>query len=193
MTALLYSLKGRDPRWMFAVGAINLLCYFGFGMEWMEVLIFLFIYLLGFIYLFNKQYQLVYPILFLGHLYMTLIGESEAMTLFNQIIQLVLYVATAYGIEIERNNFMGVRTPWTLKSEENWNFAHAYMTRVLIVLSTIVFNLGLAYPKSWQVILIVEVVVVVGFAFALPYIYKNLNPWKFPTDNLDEPEPEPLT
>ena len=60
---------------------------------------------------------------------------------------------------IRRNAWMGIRLPWTLASEENWNRTHRFAGKVLVlggVLGVLLSMMGLSAPLlvSWLLLLV---------------------------------------
>jgi uncharacterized membrane protein len=75
-----------------------------------------------------------------------------------------------YMPKIKANWFMGIRTPWTLSSEEVWNKTHRLGGK-LFLFGGIVLMLEPLLPVSWRIpVLIVDVLVIV----IIPLIYSYI-------------------
>jgi uncharacterized membrane protein len=51
---------------------------------------------------------------------------------------------------IRRNWFFGIRTPWTLSSDENWTKTHRF-SRPLIVSAAVLIFIGAFTPRPWSI------------------------------------------
>lgn len=83
----------------------------------------------------------------------------------------VLFVAIGIILnKIKMNWFMGIRTPWTMSSEEVWNKTHQMSSRVLILAGILMGASAFVTPSIKIILFILAIAVVV---FALP-IYSYL-------------------
>ena len=76
-----------------------------------------------------------------------------------------------YMPKITQNSYLGIKTPWTLYSEENWNATHRFCGRVWVIWGFFLL-LGVFLPEGWPpVLLILLMVVVIGTGLLYPYLY----------------------
>ena len=72
----------------------------------------------------------------------------------------------------KRNYFVGIRTPWTLNSDENWNKTHIFGSNLFII-SAFIALLGLIFQKLCFFLLIIPIIIsaiiIVIYSY---YIYK---------------------
>jgi uncharacterized membrane protein len=83
-------------------------------------------------------------------------------------IGLLIAVLGYYLGRLRPNNFVGVRTPWTLLSDAVWTRTHQMAGRLWISVGVVIFVTGFFLPIMTGVFLIFVAVVLLS---ALPYIY----------------------
>ena len=75
------------------------------------------------------------------------------------------------NIKIKPNWFMGIRTPWTLSSEEVWNRTHRLAGKIFIVMGLImilgIFMSGETYWKIFPIVIIILVFVPVVYSYLI--------------------------
>lgn len=82
-----------------------------------------------------------------------------------------------YMSKIKPNWFMGIRTPWTLSSEENWNKTHRFGSKVFMLGGLIMMILPWV-PTGWEMTLIIAIIVAmvigtIGFSLSYYLIKEN--------------------
>ncbi|ADJ16657.1 SdpI family protein [Halalkalicoccus jeotgali] len=86
----------------------------------------------------------------------------------------LLYYSGILLTHAERNWFVGIRTPWTLSSEEVWNRTHALGGR-LFKLTTILTLVGLLFGEYALYFLIVPTLLTTGITVAYSYyLYERI-------------------
>ncbi len=83
---------------------------------------------------------------------------------------LFIFIGNYLG-KIKSNWFMGIRLPWTLSSEENWNKTHRFSGLVYILAGFLMMMMGLI-PLGFRLylfifVLVLLVVLPVGYSFLL--------------------------
>jgi len=97
------------------------------------------------------------------------VGFEVAMTQALVPANAVLYYAVGAVIQrAEQNWFVGIRTPWTLSSEEVWDDTHALGGRLMKAAAVVTLG-GLLFPDFAVVFLAVPVTVVAVFATVYSY------------------------
>ncbi|MFK7797472.1 MAG: SdpI family protein, partial [Aureispira sp.] len=76
-----------------------------------------------------------------------------------------------YAGSIRPNYFIGIRTPWTLQSDEVWRKTHRLAGRLLIGAALIGLVLLLLLPSSWGMLGVVALMV---GALLIPVVYSFL-------------------
>ncbi|MDE1874578.1 MAG: SdpI family protein [Patescibacteria group bacterium] len=66
----------------------------------------------------------------------------------------LFFVIGALLPRIKRNWFFGIRTPWTLSSDEDWARTHRF-SRPLFMIAAVVILVGAWTPRDWSIGLIV--------------------------------------
>lgn len=69
----------------------------------------------------------------------------------------------------KQNMTIGIRTPWTLKSKTVWDETHR-RTGALVKLVSVIFLLGLVFPKQAFIILLVPLFAVFLYSFIYSYV-----------------------
>jgi len=99
------------------------------------------------------------------------IGFNFNVGLFVSIgVGLLFIVIGNYLGKVKRNWFLGIRTPWTLSSEEVWNKTHRFGGKLFIVIGIVMMLTGIS-PTKWRVIIFIPSLIIFFFAiFAYSYI-----------------------
>ncbi len=77
-------------------------------------------------------------------------------------VGLLFVVIGNYLSKIKPNWFMGVRTPWTLSSEENWNKTHRLAAKIFVLGGVMMMGMPL-YSNIIKIV--VFVVIIIGLVF----------------------------
>jgi len=85
------------------------------------------------------------------------------------VLAVVYYVAGVVVDHADQNWFVGIRTPWTLSSEEVWNRTHE-RTAVLFKLAAVVALLALPFPEYLVPIAIVPIALVAAVATVYSFV-----------------------
>jgi uncharacterized membrane protein len=106
------------------------------------------------------------------------LGYNISVAFWTPIFIGILFIVLGnYMGKIKSNWFVGVRTPWTLSSEENWNKTNR-MSGKMFVLSGLIFILMPTFPVTWQAWLfgLIMIVLVFGtFGYSLLLYLKEQN------------------
>jgi uncharacterized membrane protein len=79
----------------------------------------------------------------------------------------------AFLPKIKKNYFVGLKTPWTLASEENWNKTHAFGGKVFVAVGLLSLLISLFFKEA-GLALIAIILVAVTTIFVYSYlIFKN--------------------
>jgi len=88
-------------------------------------------------------------------------------------ISLLFILMGLYLPQVKKNYFVGIKTPWTLASEESWNKTHALGGK-LFVLAGLITLLGLFFSDKAVCIMLAAVALAVIISFVYSYIiYKK--------------------
>lgn len=116
-------------------------------------------------------------VLLVAHITMMMngLGYAVNISVFTMLSVGVLFVTIGNVMPRFRSNFfVGIRTPWTLSSEETWRRTHALGARIFII-SGIAIMLGALAPATWQFAIIIGAVIAIvgGTMIGSYYYYKN--------------------
>ncbi len=113
----------------------------------------------------------IFPILSLimnGMMYSVAFGREISMeTLTPALIGVMFVYMGNYLPKVKQNSTLGIKLPWTLNNEENWNKTHRFGGKVWVV-SGLAMLCGLFLPLSAMVWLMVIVITVSAF---VPMVY----------------------
>lgn len=87
---------------------------------------------------------------------------------------LFVFIGNYLG-KIKSNWFMGIRLPWTLSSEENWNKTHRFSGRIYILGGFLMMLMSLI-PESFRIylfFLIIFILVVLPIAYSFLFFKKE--------------------
>jgi uncharacterized membrane protein len=87
------------------------------------------------------------------------LGWKLDMLRLSTLAMLVLFaVVGIYLPKLRPNRFVGIRTPWTLKSSEVWIRTHRFFGRIQLIGSLALMPLCFFVPSTWTVLLLVSFV-----------------------------------
>ena len=86
------------------------------------------------------------------------------------LIGLLFIVIGNYFGKIRNNYFVGIRTPWTLSSEDVWNKTHRLGGKLFVIGGILMMLNGFA-PTMWRIGLLIAVIVLVS---VVPIIYSYI-------------------
>jgi uncharacterized membrane protein len=69
--------------------------------------------------------------------------------------------------KMERNFFIGIRTPWTLASEENWHATHRFGGKMMVMFGMVLFVVSFSYVTMPIVIaaILIPLLIPVGYSY----------------------------
>lgn len=103
-----------------------------------------------------------------GTIYAAAMGKSLGMIgLVPVFMGLIFVIMGNYMPKVKQNRTLGVKLPWTLANEENWNKTHRYCGR-LWVMGGLVLIFCVFLPEEWLVSIMVPVLAAMVFA---PMLY----------------------
>lgn len=110
----------------------------------------------------------VISLIIYAQIYAIALGYQVDVGLFTNLIVGILFVAIGnYLPKCKQNYTVGIRLPWTLSSEENWNRTHRFASWIWI-LGGVVFILNAFLQLEWILaIIIVLVVFPAAYSFLL--------------------------
>ena len=91
-------------------------------------------------------------------IYVSLPGNSFNSNVLLSIIALLFAMFGNYFQTIRPNYFIGIRTPWTLESEDNWKITHRNAGRLWMIGGTLLFILSFLLDKPIYAILFIIVI-----------------------------------
>jgi uncharacterized membrane protein len=91
-------------------------------------------------------------------------GELSQTAMFVGMGILFVVIGNLLG-KVTRNFFVGIRTPWTLASEEVWNRTHRLAGKLIVVAGLVVVANALVGFKVWVLI------AAIGLATLIPVVY----------------------
>ena len=128
---------------------------------------------------FRKEYDLFIAVFcgFLLYLHIITIALNFGVTLnIGQLLSpafaLLFFFIGVLLAKSKRNFFIGIRTPWTLSSDEIWNKTHKLGAK-LFKASGIICLLGVIYPEG--AIIFVLVPVIASAVWTMTYSYKEFS------------------
>jgi uncharacterized membrane protein len=128
--------------------------------------------------LFKKSYSLIRLVIhsFLLALFIIVMLASMGMTLdvgflVKYLVILLMLVIGFAMRDVKLNYFVGIRTPWTLSSEEVWNATHIFGSKIWIIASLIMLVLGLLIEDSIYNILFF---IFIGIIAIVPVLYSYI-------------------
>ncbi len=100
-----------------------------------------------------KPMRLVLSIFLLTIFLFTTIAPAAGVEInvgdfFPIVLSLLFFAIGNYLPTVKPNYFIGVRTPWTLDSPENWRLTHQFTGKLWVVASIVYFVLNLVVPAE---------------------------------------------
>jgi uncharacterized membrane protein len=120
-------------------------------------------------YWFRVVFIIFFSALYLFTIWTALGGNLNMNYFMIPAMSLLFIVMGLFLPKIKKNYFVGIKTPWTLASEESWNKTHALGGK-LFVLAGAASLLGLFFKGEAMWILILLVIAAVIIAFVYSYI-----------------------
>lgn len=103
-----------------------------------------------------------------GTVYFAALGKSlELLNFVPAFMGLLFIIMGNYMPKVKQNRTLGVKLPWTLANEENWNKTHRYCGRIW-VMGGLILMFCVFLPEKWLVSVMVPVLMVLAFA---PVLY----------------------
>lgn len=97
--------------------------------------------------------------------------EVNAMLLGMSLVGIVFIIIGNYMPKIKQNRTLGIKIPWTLKSEENWNATHRFCGKVWVI-GGFLFIIGAFFGKIAAIILLAALLpILVITPMVYSYIY----------------------
>ncbi|MCQ1537453.1 DUF1648 domain-containing protein [Methanocalculus taiwanensis] len=106
----------------------------------------------------------------------SILGYPVDPALFFPILFALFYLGLSFLLPrvTKRNTMMGIRTPWTMKSEEVWVRTHQRSARVLQVASGLTL-FGIFYPDHLFLFIIIPAILAMVWLVIISYLeFKNL-------------------
>lgn len=104
-------------------------------------------------------------------IYVILWNLGFNITIIYVIIPLLTVLFYYTGVMLSRakqNMTIGIRTPWTLRSEKVWNETHK-RSAVMLKIASVIFLIGLVFPKAAFLFVIIPLIAVFVYAFFYSY------------------------
>lgn len=103
-----------------------------------------------------------------GVVYFAALGKSmELIALVPAFMGLLFIIMGNYMPKVKQNRTLGIKLPWTLANEENWNKTHRYCGRIWVI-GGLILIFCVFLPEKWMVSVMVPVLMVLAFA---PVLY----------------------
>lgn len=125
----------------------------------------------------GKYYQIKFFLVgFMSVLAIYIIHSSNSQTLLSPSIVLVLiglfFMALGnYFKVIKQNYFLGIKTPWTLESEEVWKLTHILAGKLWIVGGLLIVIFSLVIPEDINFYLFITITAIITI---VPIVYSYL-------------------
>jgi len=99
---------------------------------------------------------------------------------FNRLVAILGYGFAAFLIitgnvfgEIERNFFLGVRTPWTLASDANWKATHRFAGRLMVGAGCLLLPINLIWVNIYVILGLGLAPLIAPIAYSALYYWRN--------------------
>ena len=125
----------------------------------------------------GKYYQIKFVlVVFMSVLALYIIHSSNSQTLSSPSIVLVLigllFMALGnYFKVIKQNYFLGIKTPWTLESEEVWKLTHILAGKLWIIGGLLITILSLVLPENVNFYIFITITAIISI---VPIVYSYL-------------------
>ena len=122
---------------------------------------------------FYDRFIVLFMIFFLYFYLLTILWNMGVQYNFNQVLAPafggLFYYTGVLTEHAKRNWFVGIRTPWTLSSENVWNKTHAIGAKLFKIVGVIAL-LGVLFPNYTIFFILVPVLVVAGYLIVYSYV-----------------------
>jgi uncharacterized membrane protein len=130
----------------------------------------------------GKYYQIKFVlVVFMSVLALFIIHSSKSQTLSSPsivfvLIGLLFMALGSYFKVIKQNYFLGIKTPWTLESEEVWKLTHILAGKLWIVGGLLIVIFSLVIPEDinfYLFIIITAIITIVPIVYSY-FIFRKL-------------------
>jgi len=129
-------------------------------------------------YWFRTAFVVFFSALYLFTIWTALGGNLNINYFILPAIAVLFIVIGIFLPQIKRNYFVGLRTPWTLASEETWDKTHAFGGKLFIIVGILSFFSFLFYDKTiLTFVLAVLVAVIISFIYSY-LVFKKVGGFK---------------
>lgn len=125
----------------------------------------------------GKYYQIKFVlVVFMSILSLFIIHSSKSQTLSSPILVFVLigllFMALGnYFKVIKQNYFLGIKTPWTLESEEVWKLTHILAGKLWIIGGLLIVIFSLVIPENINFYFFITITAIISI---VPIVYSYL-------------------
>jgi uncharacterized membrane protein len=125
----------------------------------------------------GKYYQIKFVlVLFMSVLALFIVYSSQSQTLSSPSMVFVLigflFMALGnYFKVIKQNYFLGIKTPWTLESEEVWKLTHILAGKLWIIGGLLIVIFSLVIPEKINFYLFISITAIISI---IPIVYSYL-------------------
>jgi uncharacterized membrane protein len=125
----------------------------------------------------GKYYQIKFVLVaFMSVLALFIIHSSKSKTLSSPsmvfvLIGLLFMALGNYFKVIKQNYFLGIKTPWTLESEEVWKLTHILAGKLWIVGGLLMIIFSLVIPENINFYFFISIIVIISI---VPIVYSYL-------------------
>jgi len=88
------------------------------------------------------------------------------------LVSMLIIILGAYMPKCKQNYTIGIKLPWTLHDEENWNKTHKFAGMVWVIGGSVMLIAGL-FEVMWGVGAVLAVIVVAPAVYSFVYYKKN--------------------
>ena len=88
-------------------------------------------------------------------------------------VGVLLAVSGNYMPKVRRNYTVGIKVPWTLADDENWDRTHRFAAPVWVIGGLLLMVLGLIGYTAWPVFLLLMVIVFLPMAYSFALYMKK--------------------
>ena len=125
----------------------------------------------------GKYYQIKFVlVIFMSFLALFIIQSSKSQTLSSPsmvfvLIGLLFMALGNYFKVIKQNYFLGIKTPWTLESEEVWKLTHILAGKLWIIGGLLIVILSLIIPENINFYFFISITAIISI---VPVVYSYL-------------------
>lgn len=99
-----------------------------------------------------------------GTVYFAAMGRGpELLHLVPAFMGLLFAIMGNYMPKVKQNRTLGIKLPWTLANEENWNRTHRYCGRIWVI-GGLILMFSIFLPENWAVSIMIPVLAVITLA-----------------------------